>query len=148
MGSRFRVFLPAARLPAAAGRMALAARVSMAIWRGRTRLPNRPPDLTARGVGGPGGLPTRPAVGEGAMWARSGSIRQSVCKTRSQTMTSQEAVLFNVSLSLSISPQETDAGATLTLKAVAECPEQYDVSGEPVLFLDATGHEVGSAPLA
>src|SRR5262245_43934835 len=71
MGSRFRVFLPAARPPAAVGRMASAAHVSMAIWRGRTRLPNRPPDLTARGVGGPGGPPTRPAVGEGAMWARS-----------------------------------------------------------------------------
>lgn len=63
-------------------------------------------------------------------------------------MTSQEAVLFNISLSLSILPQEADAGATLTLKAVAECPEQYDLSGDSVLFVDATGHEIGSAPLA
>jgi len=63
-------------------------------------------------------------------------------------MNGQEAVLFPVSLSLSISPQEADAGAALTLKAVAECPEQYDLSGDPVLFLDATGHEVGKAPLA
>jgi hypothetical protein len=63
-------------------------------------------------------------------------------------MTSREAVLFPVSLSLSISPQPVDAGAALTLKAVAECPEEYDLSGDPVLFLDATGHEVGSAPLA
>src|ERR1700760_3832227 len=63
-------------------------------------------------------------------------------------MNGQEAVLFPVSLSLSISPQEPDAGTPLTLKAVAECPEQYDLSGDPVLFLDATGHEVGGAPLA
>jgi hypothetical protein len=63
-------------------------------------------------------------------------------------MNGQEAVLFPVSLSLSISPQEADAGTALTLKAVAECPEQYDLSGDPVLFLDATGHEVGRAPLA
>ena len=62
-------------------------------------------------------------------------------------MNGQEAVLFPVSLSLSISPQEADAGTALTLKAVAECPEQYDLSGDPVLFLDATGHEVGRAPL-
>src|SRR5262249_62047630 len=33
------------------------------------------------------------------------------------------------------------------LKAVAECPEQYDLSGDPVLFFDAAGHEVGRAPL-
>ena len=63
-------------------------------------------------------------------------------------MNGQEAVLFPVSLSLSISPQEADAGTALILKAVAECPEQYDLSGDPVLFLDATGHEVGRAPLA
>ena len=63
-------------------------------------------------------------------------------------MNGQEAVLFPVSLSLSISPQEADAGTALTLKAVAECPEQYDLSDDPVLFLDATGHEVGRAPLA
>jgi hypothetical protein len=62
-------------------------------------------------------------------------------------MTSQEAVLFNVSLSLSISPQEADAGAALTLAAVAKCPEHYDLSGDPVLFFDAAGHEVGRAPL-
>ena len=42
-------------------------------------------------------------------------------------MNGQEAVLFPVSLSLSISPQEVDAGAELTLKAVAECPEDYDL---------------------
>src|SRR5207237_9093958 len=71
MESRFRAFLPAAGPPAAAGSTASAARVSMAIWQGRTRLPNRASDLTARGVGGPGGPPTYPAVGEGAMWARS-----------------------------------------------------------------------------
>ena len=63
-------------------------------------------------------------------------------------MNGQEAVLFPVSLSLSISPQEADAGTALTLKAVAQCPEQYDLSGDPVLFLDAAGHEVGRAPLA
>jgi hypothetical protein len=63
-------------------------------------------------------------------------------------MNGQEAVLFPVSLSLSISPQEAGAGTALTLKAVAECPEQYDLSGDPVLFLDAAGHEVGRAPLA
>src|SRR5438552_394516 len=63
-------------------------------------------------------------------------------------MNGQEAVLFPVSLSLSILPEEADAGTALTLKAVAECPEQYDLSGDPVLFLDATGHEVGRAPLA
>jgi hypothetical protein len=63
-------------------------------------------------------------------------------------MNGREAVLFRVTLSLSISPQVADAGTALTLKAVAECPEQYDLSGDPVLFLDATGHEVGSAPLA
>ena len=62
-------------------------------------------------------------------------------------MTSQEAVLFNVSLSLSISPQEADAGAALTLAAVAKCPEHYDLSGDPVLFFDAAGHVVGRAPL-
>ena len=64
------------------------------------------------------------------------------------TMTSQEAGLFPVSLSLSISPQEADAGTELTLTAVAECPEEYDLSGDPVLFLDAAGHEVGKASLA
>jgi hypothetical protein len=63
-------------------------------------------------------------------------------------MNDQETILFPVSLSLSISPQEADAGTALTLKAVAECPEQYDLSGDPVLFLDATGHEVGKASLA
>ncbi len=63
-------------------------------------------------------------------------------------MNGQEAVIFPVSLSLSISPEEADAGTALTLKAVAECPEQYDLSGDPVLFLDATGHEVGKASLA
>src|SRR6185295_5402761 len=71
MGSLFRAFMPAARPPAAAGRTASAALVSVAISRGRRRLPNRPPDLTARRVGGPGGPPTRPAVGEDALWARS-----------------------------------------------------------------------------
>src|SRR5215472_9517293 len=91
MGSRFRVFLPAARPPAAAG---------------------------------------------------------SIFRIRNLSMNGQEAVLFPVSLSLSISPQEADAGTALTLNAVAECPEQYDLSGDPVLFLDATGHEVGRAPLA
>ena len=63
-------------------------------------------------------------------------------------MNGQEAVLFPVYLRLSISPQEADAGTALTLKAVAECPEQYDLSDDPVLFIDATGHEVGRAPLA
>jgi hypothetical protein len=63
-------------------------------------------------------------------------------------MTSPEAILLPVSLSLSISPRAVDAGAALTLSAVAKCPEDYDLSGDPVLFLDATGHEVGSAPLA
>src|SRR3954466_14416045 len=136
MGSRFRVFLPAARPPAAAGRMASAARVSMAIWRGRTRLPNRPADLTAGGVG------------EGALWARSEATGPKHFRIRNLSMNGQEAVLFPVSLSLSISPQEVDAGAALTLKAVAECPEQYDLSSDPVLFFDAAGHEVGRAPLA
>jgi hypothetical protein len=63
-------------------------------------------------------------------------------------MNGQETVLFPVSLSLSISPEVADAGTALTLKAVVECPEEYDLSGDPVLFLDATGGEVGSAPLA
>ncbi len=52
-------------------------------------------------------------------------------------MKSQEAVLFPVSLSLSISPQEADASAALTLEAVAKCPEDYDLSGDPVSFFDA-----------
>ncbi len=73
---------------------------------------------------------------------------RSIFRIRNLSMNGQEAVLFPVSLSLSISPQEADAGTALTLKAVAECPEQYDLSGDPVLFLDATGHEVGRAPLA
>ncbi len=63
-------------------------------------------------------------------------------------MTSPEAVLFPVSLSLSISPEEADAGATLTLKAVAECPEEYDLSGDQISFHDAAGREIGSASLA
>ena len=63
-------------------------------------------------------------------------------------MNGQEAVLFPVSLSLSISPQEVDAGAELTLKAVAECPEDYDLSGDQISFHDAAGREIGSAPLA
>src|SRR3977135_4420452 len=165
MGSRFRVFLPAARPPAAAGRMASAARVSMAIWRGRKRPPDRPPDLTTRGGGGAGGPPGRPPAGGGCRGAGGppahappsakalcGLVRKqpgrSIFRIRNLSMNGQEAVLFPVSLSLSISPQEADAGTALTLKAVAECPEQYDLSGDPVLFLDATGHEVGRAPLA
>src|SRR5262245_25683920 len=63
-------------------------------------------------------------------------------------MNGQEAVLFPVSLSLSISPQEVDAGAELTLRAVAECPEDYDISGDQISFHDAAGREIGSAPLA
>ncbi len=63
-------------------------------------------------------------------------------------MSSRETVLFPVSLSLSISPQDVDAGAALTLAAVVKCPEQYDLSGDPVLFFDAAGHEVGKASLA
>ncbi len=63
-------------------------------------------------------------------------------------MTSPEAVLFPVSLSLSISPEEAYAGAALTLKAVAECPEEYDLSGDQISFHDAAGREIGSAPLA
>src|SRR5258705_12317940 len=62
-------------------------------------------------------------------------------------MNGQEAVLFPVSLSLSISPQEVDAGAELTLKAVAECPEDYDLSGDQISFHDAAGREIGSVPL-
>src|SRR5258705_7093582 len=61
-------------------------------------------------------------------------------------MNGQEAVLFPVSLSLSISPQEVDAGAELTLKAVAECPEDYDLSGDQISFHDSAGREIGSAP--
>ncbi|HTB41755.1 MAG TPA: hypothetical protein VK777_32020, partial [Reyranella sp.] len=63
-------------------------------------------------------------------------------------MNGRESVLFPVSLSLSISPQEVDAGAELTLKAVAECPEDYDLSGDQISFHDAAGREIGSAPLA
>jgi len=63
-------------------------------------------------------------------------------------MNGQKAVLFPVSPSLSISPQEADAGALLTLKAVAECPEEYDLSGDQISFHDAAGREIGSAPLA
>src|SRR5258705_7237835 len=63
-------------------------------------------------------------------------------------MNGQEAVLFPVSLSLSISPQEVDAGAELTLKAVAECPEDYDLSGDQISFHDAAGREIGRAPPA
>ena len=63
-------------------------------------------------------------------------------------MPRQEAVVFPVSLSLSISPQDVDAGAELTLKAVAECPEEFDLSDEQISFHDATGREIGSAPLA
>jgi hypothetical protein len=59
-----------------------------------------------------------------------------------------EAVLFPVSLSLSISPEEVDAGAAVTLKAVAECPQEYDLSGDQISFHDAAGREIGSAPLA
>src|SRR2546430_17402624 len=75
MESRFQVFLPAARPPAAAGSTASAARVSMAIWRGRTRLPNRASDLTARGVGGAGGPPVNPPPRGGGMWGRLGANR-------------------------------------------------------------------------
>src|SRR5207237_10766981 len=53
---------------------------------------------------------------------------RSIFRIRNLSMNGQEAVLFPVSLSLSISPQEADAGTALTLKAVAECPEQYDLS--------------------
>jgi hypothetical protein len=63
-------------------------------------------------------------------------------------MPSQETVLFPVSLSLSISPEDVDAGASLTLKAVAECSEEYDLSGDRISFHDAAGREIGSAPLA
>ena len=63
-------------------------------------------------------------------------------------MNGQESVLFPVSLSLSISPQQVDAGAELTLRAVAECPEDYDLSGDQISFHDAAGREIGSAPLA
>src|SRR5262245_65590122 len=73
---------------------------------------------------------------------------RSIFRIRNLSMNGQEAVLFPVSLSLSVSPQEADAGAALTLKAVAECPEQYDFSGDPVLFLDANGLYVGRAQLA
>lgn len=59
-----------------------------------------------------------------------------------------EVVLFPVSLDLSISPEQVDAGASLTLKAVAACPEEYDLSDEQVSFHDAAGHEIGTAPLA
>lgn len=62
-------------------------------------------------------------------------------------MPSQEAVLLPVSLSLSISPRDVDAGSKLTLEAVAECPEDYDLSGDPISFHDAAGREMGSAPL-
>src|SRR4030088_3178285 len=68
-------------------------------------------------------------------------------RIRNLSMNGQEAVLFPVSLSLSISPQEVDAGAELTLKAVAECPEDYDLSGDQISFHDAAGREIGSAPL-
>jgi hypothetical protein len=66
---------------------------------------------------------------------------------RIQTVTNQEAVLFPVSLSLSVSPEQADAGAALILTATAECPEDYDLSDDPVLFVDAAGREIGSAPL-
>lgn len=62
--------------------------------------------------------------------------------------TSSEPVLFPVSLNLSISPEQVDAGASLTLKAVAECPEEYDLSDELVSFHDAAGRQIGTAPLA
>src|SRR6516162_5368671 len=67
-------------------------------------------------------------------------------RIRNLSMNGQESVLFP--LSLSISPQEVDAGAELTLKAVAECPEDYDLSGDQISFHDAAGREIGSAPLA
>ena len=63
-------------------------------------------------------------------------------------MNGLRSVLFPVSLTLSISPQEVDAGAEQTLKAVAECPEDYDLSGDQISFHDAAGREIGSAPLA
>src|SRR5215467_7366765 len=69
-------------------------------------------------------------------------------RIRNLSMKGQEAVLFPVSLSLSISPREVDAGAELTLKAVAECSEDYDLSGDQISFHDAAGREIGSAPLA
>jgi hypothetical protein len=62
-------------------------------------------------------------------------------------MNGQEAVLFPVSLSLSISPQDVDAGSLLTLSAKVQCPEEYDLSGDPISFHDATGREIRSAPL-
>src|ERR1051326_1721107 len=98
---------------------------------------------------GHSGPPTRIPVGVRLCVPSFGGNRgRSIFRTRNLSMNGQEAVLFPVSLSLSISPQEVDAGAALTLKAVAECPEQYDLSGDPVLFFDAAGHEVGRAPLA
>src|SRR3979490_1769987 len=69
-------------------------------------------------------------------------------RIRNLSMNGQEALLFPVSLTLSISPQEVDAGAELTLKAVAEYPEDYGVSGDPMSVHDAGGREIGSAPLA
>src|SRR6195256_464201 len=69
-------------------------------------------------------------------------------RIRNLSMNGQEAVLFPVSLSLSISPQEVDAGAELTLKAVAECPEDYDLSGDQISFHDAAGREIGRGPRA
>src|SRR5947208_15682856 len=76
------------------------------------------------------------------------SNRAEAFSDKNLSMNGQEAVLFPVSLSLSISPQEADAGAALTLKAVADCPEQYDLSGDPVWFLYAPSHDVGIAPLS
>src|SRR5437588_11253912 len=69
-------------------------------------------------------------------------------RIRNLSMNGQKAVLFPVSLSLSIWPQEVDAGAELTLKAVAECPEYYDLSGDQISLHDAVGREIGSASLA
>src|SRR5947208_16955355 len=74
------------------------------------------------------------------------SNRAEAFSDKDLSMNGQEAVLFPVSLSLSISPQEVDASAELTLKAVAECPE--DLSGDQISFHDADGREIGSAPLA
>lgn len=62
-------------------------------------------------------------------------------------MSGQDVVLFPVTLSLSISPQEADAGAGVTLHAVVGCPEEYDLSGDEISFRDTAGREIGSAAL-
>src|ERR1051326_1083448 len=93
---------------------------------------------------GHSGPPTRIPVGVRLCVPSFGGNRgRSIFRTRNLSMNGQEAVLFPVSLSLSISPQEVDAGAALTLKAVAECPEDYDLSGDQISFRDAAGREIG-----